>query len=319
MDLDERMAAYQAFLKKAEAMEGAYERSRDTQILEEGVQKLAQDPNSHPYGDHMIHWADALMEAGDIAGGGACLTAMEKYFPHFNNQVIFRMRMAQYHMENGNEEAARKSLITLCKAIRNYEEAIEWNGLTALWEKYKYLVEGLVEPPKQWRSLVQCKATKLKTPAECEKPIADILALPDEDILGELSTHLQELTGNGDVIQALNKWERTAYYVDELCMEVNSGGFEGYLYYHGTHFEKAYKALEQMGAGQMTALLDRVRAKFPRGRIPKTLDSIQNTMDRMEEKGVDFEAEDDCYYGGTERELLERLTAWVRNNEKKFR
>ena len=42
-------------------------------------------------------------------------------------------------------------------------------------------------------------------------------------------------------------------------------------------------------------------------------------MDRMEEKGVDFEDEDDCYYGGTERELLERLTAWVRNNEKKFR
>ena len=42
-------------------------------------------------------------------------------------------------------------------------------------------------------------------------------------------------------------------------------------------------------------------------------------MDRMEEKGVNFEAEDDCYYGGAEGELLERLTAWVRNNEKKFR
>ena len=42
-------------------------------------------------------------------------------------------------------------------------------------------------------------------------------------------------------------------------------------------------------------------------------------MDRMEEKGVDFEAEDDCYYGGTERELLKRLTAWVRSNGKKFR
>lgn len=69
----------------------------------------------------------------------------------------------------------------------------------------------------------------------------------------------------------------------------------------------------------MTALLDRVREKFPRGRIPKAADSIQNTMDRMEEKGVDFEAEDDCYYGSAEGELLERLTAWVRNNEKKFR
>ena len=79
------------------------------------------------------------------------------------------------------------------------------------------------------------------------------------------------------------------------------------------------KALEQMGAMEMTALLDRVRAKFPRNRIPKTLDSIQNTMDRMEEKGVDFEAEDDCYYGGAEKELLAKLTAYVRENGKHFR
>ena len=311
--LDQRMADYLAFLQQVEAMEGAYESARDVQGIEDGVRALARDRNSHPYGDHMLHWADSLMEAGDIAGGGACLLALEKHFPHFNNQVIFRLRMAQYHMEMGDEEAARTSLVTLCKAIRNYEEAIEINCLTAIWEQYKYLVEGLVEPS------IRVMAARLKTPEQCDMQIADILALPDEDILTELSNHLQELTGNGEVIQALNKWERTAYYVDELCMEVNSGGFEGYLYYHGTHFEKAYKALEQMGATEMTALLDRVRAKFPRGRIPKATDSIQNTMDRMEEKGVDFEAEDDCYYGSAERELLTKLTVYVRENGKHFR
>ena len=311
--LDQRMADYLAFLQKAEAMEGAYESTRDVQGLKDGVRALARDRRSHPYGDHMLHWADSLMEAGDIAGGGACLLALEKYFPHFNNQVILRLRMAQYHMEMGEEEAARTSLINLCKAIRNYEEAIEVNGLTALWEKYRHLVQGLVEPS------IRVMAARLKTPGECDMQIADILTLPDEDILTELSNHLQELSGDGDMIQGLNKWERTAYYVDELCMEVNSGGFEGYLYYHGTHFEKAYKALEQMGATEMTALLDRVRAKFPRGRIPKATDSIQNTMDRMEEKGVDFEAEDDCYYGGAERELLAKLTVYVRENGKHFR
>ena len=311
--LDQRMADYLAFLQKAEAMEGAYESARDVQELRDGVRLLARDRRSHPYGDHILHWVDSLMEAGDIAGGGACLLALERYFPHFNNQVIFRLRMAQYHMEMGEEEAARESLITLCRAIRNYEEAIEVNGLTAIWEQYKYLVEGLVEPS------IRVMINRIKTPGECDMQIADILALPDEDILTELSNHLQELTGNGEVIQALNKWERTAYYVDELCMEVNSGGFEGYLYYHGTHFDKAYKALEQMGAAEMTALLDRVRAKFPRNRIPKAADSIQNTMDRMEEKGVDFEAEDDCYYGSAEKELLAKLTAYVRENGKHFR
>ena len=311
--LDQRMADYQAFLQQAEAMEGAYESTRDVQELKDGVRMLARDRRSHPYGDHILRWADSLMEAGDIAGGGACLLALEKHFPHFHNQVIFRMRMAQYHMEMGEEEAARTSLITLCKAIRNYEEAIEVNGLTALWEKYRHLVQGLVEPS------IRVMTNRIKTPGECDMQIADILALPDEDILTELSNHLQELTANGEVIQALNKWERTAYYVDELCMEVNSGGFEGYLYYHGTHFDKAYKALEQMGATEMTALMDRVRAKFPRGRIAKSADSIQNTMDRMEEKGVDFEAEDDCYYGGAEKELLAKMTAYVRDNGNHFR
>ena len=312
-ELDQRMADYLAFLQQVEAMEGAYESARDVQGIEDGVRALARDRNSHPYGDHMLHWADSLMEAGDIAGGGACLLALEKHFPHFNNQVIFRLRMAQYHMEMGEEEAARESLLALCRAIRNYEEAIEVNGLTALWEKYRHLVQGLVEPS------IRVMAARLKTPGECDMQIADILTLPDEDILTELSNHLQELSGDGDMIQGLNKWERTAYYVDELCMEGNSGGFEGYLYYHGTHFDKAYKPLEQMGAAEMTALLDRVRANFPRNRIPKSADSIQNTMDRMEEKGVDFEAEDDCYYCGAERELLAKLTAYVRENGKHFR
>lgn len=311
--LDQRMADYLAFLQKAEAMEGAYESARDVQGLKDGVRALSRDRRSHPYGDHMLHWADSLMEAGDIAGGGACLLALEKYFPHFHNQVIFRLRMAQYHMEMGEEEPARESLLALCREIRNYEEAIEINGLTALWEKYRHLVQGLVEPS------IRVMTNRIKTPGECDLQIADILALPDEDILTELSNHLQELTGNGEVIQGLNKWERTAYYVDELCMEVNSGGFEGYLYYHGTHFDKAYKAQEQMGAAEMTALLDRVRAKFPRNHIPKSADSIQNTMDRMEEKGVDFEAEDDCYYGSAEKELLAKLTAYVRENGKHFR
>ena len=252
--LDQRKAAYLAFLQQVEAMEGAYESARDVQGIEDGVRALARDRNSHPYGDHMLHWADSLMEAGDIAGGGACLLALERYFPHFNNQVIFRLRMAQYHMEMGEEEAARESLLALCRAIRNYEEAIEVNGLTALWEKYRHLVQGLVEPS------IRVMTNRLKAPGECDMQIADILALPDEDVLTELSNHLQELSGDGDMIQGLNKWERTAYYVDELCMEVNSGGFEGYLYYHGTHFEKVYKALEQMGATEMTALLDRVGA-----------------------------------------------------------
>ena len=313
MDIDKSTAAYQDFLWMVEWFQEAYARTGDPQELVSGIWRVSCDKRCHPYVDQLLMLGNSYIESGDTAAGIACMQAVKKFFPRFNNETLYHLRMAQYHIENGDEASGRACLLTLCRRVGNYEESIEVNGLTPLWEKYKHLVQGLVAPSGR------VMTSRTKTKAECDTRIHDILALPDEDILNELSTHLQELTGNGEVIQALNKWERTAYYVDELCMEVNSGGFEGYLYYHGTHFEKAYKALEQMGAGQMTALLDRVREKFPRNRIPKTLDSIQNTMDRMEEKGVDFEAEDDCYYGGTERELLERLTAYVRENAKHFR
>lgn len=313
MDLEKRMAEYRAFLARVEEMKAAYEQSRDLDVLVRGIRSLAADRTCHPYGDHLILLGDSYMENGDSAAGAACLTAVEAHFPSFNNETVFRLRMAQHHMESGDPEAARESLLALCRSIDNYEECIEWNGLTAVWEKYRHLVEGLVKPS------VSVMTSRIKTPAECAMSIGEILALPDEDLLNALSVHLQELSADGDSIQSLNKWERAAYYVDELCMEVNSGGFDSYLYYHGTHFEKAYKALEQMGAGEMTALLDRIREKFPRKRIPKSAEAIQNTMERMEEKGVDFEAEDDRYYACAEKELLERLTAFVRENSKRFR
>ena len=44
MDLDKRMADYQAFLQKVEAMKGRYESARDVRGLEDGVRKRAQDP-----------------------------------------------------------------------------------------------------------------------------------------------------------------------------------------------------------------------------------------------------------------------------------
>jgi len=221
--------------------------------------------------------------------------------------------MAREAIEGGDPDMGRACLMALCRSISNYEESIEWNGMTDLWERYRYLVEGFVEPS------ARVMMTQPKKPSECARPIGEILALSDEELLGELSGHLQELSGNGDALASLNKWERMAWYVDELCMEVNSGGFDAYLSCYGTHFEKAYQALEQMGAVEMTALLDRVRGKFPRSRLPKSCEAIENAVEALEEAGVDFEAEDDAYYGSAEKELLQKLTAFVRENGRRFR
>ena len=69
----------------------------------------------------------------------------------------------------------------------------------------------------------------------------------------------------------------------------------------------------------MLCLAERIKDKFPHGRIPKSELSIQNAMDRLEEMGVDFEDMDEIYYSSAEKELLDRLTAYVLENQKRFR
>lgn len=230
-----------------------------------------------------------------------------------NNTTAVYLYWAHGCFSCGDIEMGKRYLLSLCKKVSNYEESIELNGLTEVWEKYKHHVEGLIPP-----SVVVNGQTAV-SPQACSRSIPSILNGPDDDLLTDLSTHLNELCGNGAFLNSLNKWERTIWYADELCMEVNSGGFEGYLYYHGTHFEKAYKAIAEMDAPNITALLDTVRAKFPRARIPKSEEAIQNVMDKLEDKGVDFETEDDIYYTSAERELLACMTAYVRANSKHFR
>lgn len=229
------------------------------------------------------------------------------------NTTAHFMRLAEKYADAGKIESAKACLVLLCEKCDNYEDSLEWNGLTASWLKHRHLVEGLVKPSLRFNTLQPLP------PRECTLQIAEILALPDDELLSALSVHLSELSGGGTSLNCLNKWERTAYYVDELCMEVNSGGFDSYLYYHGMHFNNAFKAIEVISAPNVLALLDAVRSKFPRKRIPKTEDALQKAMDAMEEQGVDFEQEDACFYSSGERELLDRLLSFVLENQKHFR
>ena len=223
------------------------------------------------------------------------------------------MGLAEAYLAKGETESARACLVLLCRRCSNYEESLEWHGLTEAWLKHRHLVEGLVEP-----SLHLYGAQPL-SPRECTMQIADIFELPEDDLLSALSDHLEELSGSGDALNRLNKWERIAYYADELCREVNSGGFDRYLYYHGAHFEKAYQAMEALSATEVLQILDAVRTKFPRSRIPKTEETLQNAMDALEEKGLDFESEDDRFYTKGEKELIKCLQAYVIENKKRFR
>lgn len=229
------------------------------------------------------------------------------------NTTAHFMGLAEAYLEQGNTELARACLILLCNARSNYEESLEWNGLTEAWQRHKHLVEGLVPPSVRFASLQPL------APQACSMQISEILALPEEDLLSALSEHLGELSANGEALHCLNQWERTAYYADELCMEVNSGGFEGYLSYHGAHFDKAYKAMETIAAHGILSILDTVRDSFPRKRIPKTEEALQNALEILEERCIDFDQSDEAFYSTGVRELLSRLLAFVLENKQKFR
>ena len=270
--------------------------------------------NDYLIGNLLVEAGDDAMEKGDPEAALVFLKAAEKC-PNVGDETTLYLRLAQIHLEKGNQETGVAYLIKLCtEGPSNYEESIGFRELTDIWNRYKHLVEGLVPPPTSIYS-----GPRPLSPDECSRPIADILALPEDDLLTALSEHLNEMSGCGTEMNYLNKWERNVFYLDEISMEVNSGGFDSYLFHYGEHFPKARKALENLDVPGMTALLDAVAAKFPRGKVPKSMDAIQNALEKLEDKGVDFEEQDDAYYNGVESEFLPKLLTYVLENKKHFR
>lgn len=292
-----------------------YENSKNIDELRNNLTEFApQYANYHALGDLVMDVGKKCINKGDYEAGITIYKTVLNMFPYTVNTTDLYLHMAEYYIENGETEKGIELLIKLCNKVHNYEESIEFNGLTDVWEKYKHLVAEKVPASISVKS-----SAKALSPGECSMQIDEILTLVDDEILPELSTHLGELSANGECLNCLNKWEKIVFYADELSMEVNSGGFSHYLYYYGHHFEKAKQAFETLEADKMLSLTETVKNKFPRKKVPKKLENIQNTLDKMEEKEIDFEDEDTIYYESAEKELLEKLLTFVKENKTHFR
>ena len=172
----------------------------------------------------VFQYGDDLMEQGDLQLGLRYLKIAKDAFPMYADGVTYYLRNAQYYIETGDIETGTSYLIKLCcETVDNYEESIGFRGLTHVWEKYKYLVEGKV-PVSIWLGQ---KGTPLK-PEECTMQIADILQLSEDSLLSDLSMHLYELSGGGDFLNYLNRWEKLVFYLDTLCTDINSDGMEDF-------------------------------------------------------------------------------------------
>lgn len=303
------MHAYQA---RIQAIYQQYTQTPNLSELQNSLSPLADQYHDHiGAGDYLIYIGEKLIDSGDYTAGILLIQTACTRFKHIVNRVTLYLRMAEFHIEKGNTKIGIDCLIKLCtQTVDNYEESIEFNGLTSVWEKYRHLVAEIVPKPLSTNPL---------PPEKCSMQIRDILALPGDDLLSSLSSHLAELSANGSCLNCLNKWERTVFYIDELCTEVNSGGFSHYLYYCGHHFSKMMQSLEAICAQSALEITEAIQQKFPRNRVPKTLDRIQNTLDTLEEKGITFDAEDTQYYEGVESTLLTQLLSYVLQNQNHFR
>ena len=297
-----------------------YLSDRDTENLNKQLQKAAKSYRNIMYVfDLFIKTGEELIENGEQECGFAYFLAFEKYIEKaaecIADTVTLYLRLAEYYLENNETEKGINYLIKLCtQTTDNYEESIEFRELTDVWEQYKHLVAGKVP-----ESVVTNKGVDPVPPEKCSMKISDILSLPQDELLTEISIHLNEISGTGTCLNYLNKWEKLVFDADLVLTEVNSDGFSGYLYYYGNRFPNAVKAFQEINSQKMLDLMTSVQNKFPSKKIPKSIEAIQNKIDKMEEKGIDFEDEDESFYNDAQEELLDKLYEYIMSNQKKFR
>ena len=252
---------------------------------------------------------DALIRQGETVFGMELILAAYEHPTslgvYWDDTTLF-LRLAQYYIEKGETETGKQFLMRICTdTADNYEQAINYRKLGDVWEKYKPLIQDDLPEPKQ---------------ENCSMEIGEILAQSGSQLLLELGIHVNELSDHGNRLQKLNQWERVVYDLDTLSDEINSGGIDCWLSYHGTRYTQTLKAAEKIGAVTTVSLLERIRKHFPGKEIPKSQFSIENSLEDIIAEGkLDFDKADDDYFDTAEPELLEKLEQFIRQNSRHFR
>ena len=119
---------------------------------ENNIEKLAKDlliltkeyHNCMGIGDYLLTLGEEYISNNDYFAGITFIKIVNEYYSFVANTTLLNLRMAEYHIENNEIDIGIEYLFKLCSAVSNYEESIEFNELTAVWEKYKHLVKDKV-------------------------------------------------------------------------------------------------------------------------------------------------------------------------------
>ncbi len=290
--------------------------SDDINTFKTELPKVASDFKSH-FGASMIftETAKEYYSKGEIEKAFLLFIIAAETFETIHDSETVYLRAAQYYFENSQEEVGKKYLYKLCDNLPdNYEEAFAFRELTEVWGKYCHYVNDRIAPSKSMDEPYSgCY------PEECTMQIEDILKLPKDDLLLELAEHLDELSGYGDDIKKLNKWEQIAYDINALYSAISSDGIDFYLDSQCHRFAQAKKALKEVNAEKAIEFMKMVEACFPNLKVPKSQAKIEDILeDIMEADGFeDAEAfyEDEWI----EKELMDAEFKFVLENREKFR
>lgn len=301
------------FIFQADFVRQSYYDSKDLIQLKKDLDNLTTDYKEYfGCGDYLIKIADELIAQGDYDAGLIINKTVLEHFDCIADDVTLYLRLAECYLEKGDEKMGTEYLILLCtETADNYEEAISFRELDDVWQKYKHLVENKVPA-----SLVTIP--KVLSPEECSMQINDILKQSEDDMRFGLYYHLCERTADGEEISYLNKTEKNIFYTVEFIEKMNTEGLDAYLYENGNHFAALKKAVEAVGVQKAVEFLNTVELCFPRKSVPKKLESIQNAVDKLEEKGIDFEKEYDFYMENINNELIKIITQYTLDNKAKL-
>ena len=309
----------ESFEEKFNHIKDAFSDTSNPDELKEKLQKLVHE-FGNPYESEMSKlfsdYGSLLFEKGNPEMGYVYLQIADTAFFYPADALTVYLRLAQYWFEKADEEKGRYFLDVLCQNLHsNYEDQIAQRGLAEVWEQYRPLVKNKIPPSISFDS-----ETPALRPEECSMQIEKILELSRDQLLYELSSHLDEMSGDGEFMMNLNKWEKTFYDTDTLLSAVSSDGIDYYLETHGHRFEQTKKSLELIGAEKALTFMIMIEKCFPKSKVPKSLEKIETILGKMMDNDEIFDTADQFYADeNIEQEIAEKEYQFVLENRKRFR
>jgi hypothetical protein len=113
-----------------------------------------------------------------------------------------------------------------------------------------------------------------------------LISLDDvNESIGEIYFGICDFTENGGSLEKINDSQKTVFFVIQLELEVDNGGFHQYLWnFTGDNAHEALAALRTIKAENTANILQRVIDLFPDKKKTNDIDLRQEIMDEMEDE-----------------------------------